>query len=224
MGSLCLGLLVLSLSFLGFGAYARDAGFPLWQVVYMSAVVWALPSALIFVAVIGAGSGVLAAGIAVALSAVRLLPMTIALLPLLKAERARKAWLFIAVHYVAVTAYVEGFLQLPKVPEAHRLAYFVGMGTGLMIVATSCGVIGYEIAASLPSTLSFGLILLSPLYFLLSMLKAATTLAEKVALAGGLVFGPLAHSLNAEFDLLLGGVLGGVLGYLAQQWKKGRFR
>ena len=222
-GSLSLGLVVLSLSFVGFGAFARDAGFPLWQVVFMSVSVWALPSALVFVAALAGGASVVAAGIAVALSAVRLLPMTIAVMPLFGAtDRIRRVWLVIAVHYVAVTAYVEGFLKLPKVPEEHRLAYFIGLGTGLMVIATCFGAVGYLISGYLPVSIGPGLVILSPLYFLLSMLKAATTVSEKFALAAGLIFGPIAHSFTSQFDLLIGGGAAGIAGYLAERWRRKR--
>lgn len=224
-GSLSLGLVVLSLSFVGFGAFARDAGFPLWQVVFMSLTIWALPSALVFVAALAGGAGVAAAGIAVALSAVRLLPMTIAVMPLFgRTSHIRRVWLVIAVHYVAVTAYVEGFLKLPTVPEDHRVAYFVGLGSGLMVIATSFGAVGYLIAGSLPVSLGLGLVIISPLYFLLSMLKAATSISEKFALAAGLIFGPVAHSFTSEFDLLVGGLAAGIAGYLAQRWQGGQAR
>lgn len=218
--SLSMGLVVLSFSFVGFGAFARDAGFPLWQVVFMSLAIWALPSALIFVSALAAGAGLAAAALAVALSAVRLLPMTIAVLPLLSATKAKRIWLVVAVHYVAVTAYVEAFLLLPKVPEEHRLAFFLGLGTSLMVIASGFGALGYLIAGALPQALALGLVILAPLYFLLSMLKAASHLSEYVALAAGLVLGPLAHSFNGEFDLLIGGVLAGLLGCGVERWRK----
>lgn len=221
-GSLTLGLVFLSLSFVGFGAYARDAGFALWQMVFMSMSMWALPSILVFASSIATGGSILATAIAVALSAVRLMPMTIALLPLLGNVKKQRIWLVVAVHYVAVTAYVEGFLRLPKLPEEHRLAYFVGFGTSLMIIATTAGAFGFLVAGALPKVLSIGLVLISPLYFLISMLKTATTLSEQVAVASGLVLGPIAHSINAEFDLLIGGVVAGVLGFAVQRWQKGR--
>ena len=169
---------------------------------------------------LAAGAGLAAAALAVALSAVRLLPMTIAVLPLLSATKAKRIWLVVAVHYVAVTAYVEAFLLLPKVPEEHRLAFFLGLGTSLMVIASGFGALGYLIAGALPQALALGLVILAPLYFLLSMLKAASHLSEYVALAAGLVLGPLAHSFNGEFDLLIGGVLAGLLGCGVERWRK----
>ena len=218
--ALSTGLLVLSFSMLGFGAFARDASFPLWQIIFMSMAVWALPSSLVFVATIAAGSGALAAAIAVALSAVRFLPMTISILPLLAAERVRRVWLVVAVHYVAVTAYVEGMIHLPKVPPDHRVAFYIGLGTSMMVIATAFSAVGFLIAGALPKFLSLGLVILSPIYFLLSMLKASTTLAERVALGGGLVLGPIAHQIDSELDLLYGGVLAGVIGYLTQRFRR----
>ena len=49
--------------------------------------VWAAPAQVILISALGAGAPPFEAGLAVTLSAIRLLPMVVALLPLLRGER-----------------------------------------------------------------------------------------------------------------------------------------
>jgi predicted branched-subunit amino acid permease len=77
-------LLVLSGTYVSIGALAHGLGFSLLWVVLSTVLIWAAPAQVILVSALGAGASPLEAGLAVGLSAVRLLPMVIALLPVLK--------------------------------------------------------------------------------------------------------------------------------------------
>lgn len=218
--SMSTACVILCFSFFGFGAYARDAGFALWHVAMFGFTVWALPSAVVFVTAMASGASLWAAALAVTLSAVRLLPMTVALTPLLRQEPVKRIWFFVASHFVAVTGYVEALLRLPKVPAERRLSFFLGLGTGLMTSATCAGLVGHIVAGSMPPPVAAGLVFLTPLYFLLSMFNASASLAEKLALAFGFVLGPIAHRFDPEFDLLYAGLAGGTLGYLVHRLRR----
>jgi predicted branched-subunit amino acid permease len=215
-------LLVLSTTFFGFGAFARDLGFTLWQVAMLSAAVWAMPSSVVFVVAVSGGASLVGAAIAVALSAVRLLPMTIALMPQMAAARVHRAWFYIASHFVAVTGYVEALVRFPRVPPDQRLAFFLGLGTSLMTIASSAAVLGYFVAGALPPLVAAGLLFVTPLYFLLSMIGAATTLSERSAIVIGFALGPIAHRLEPEFDLLWAGLIGGTAGYAVHRLSRRR--
>jgi predicted branched-subunit amino acid permease len=208
-------VLILSLAFVGFGAFARDVGFPLWQVMAMALTTWALPSMVVFVVATSQGATLAAAALAVTLSAVRLLPMTVATVPWFRAEPARRIWLYVASHFIAITIYVEAALRLPAVPEERRLSFFLGLGLGLMTIASSAGAIGYLVAGALPAPVLTGLLFLTPAYFLLSMLTAAVNLTERAALGLGLVLGPLFALVDKELALLWAGLGAGTLAWLA---------
>lgn len=191
----------------------RDAQLGIVHLLIFSMLVWALPSCLVFLSVVSSGSSLPVAAVAVALSAVRLLPMTIVIMPWLRGERTSRFWLFLASHFVAVTAYVEGLLRLPAIPEQWRLSYFIGLGSGLLLSASIAGVLGYQAAATLPKPLAIGLLFLTPLYFMISLLATTRSVRDGAALGFGLVFGPLAHLVDPEFDLLWAGLIGGTLAY-----------
>src|SRR3546814_16657167 len=55
----------------GFGALAHDVGFPSWQAVLATVVVWALPAQVVAGGVHAAGAGLLAIAVAAALTSMR---------------------------------------------------------------------------------------------------------------------------------------------------------
>lgn len=212
--------LILCLAFVGFGAFARDAGFTFWQVVGMGPLVWALPSCVVFVAAMTAGASLPAAAFAVALSAVRLLPMTVAIVPQMAAERVRRIWFYVAAHFIAVTGYVEAILRLPHVPADVRLSFFLGLGIGLMTNATAACALGYLAAGVFPAPVATGLVFVTPVYFLLSLFTAGA-LTERIALALGFALLPLAHWIEPELDLLWAGLIAGTVAHVIGRRRRG---
>src|SRR5580700_812149 len=81
--------LVLIGTYVGIGALAHDYGFGLWWVVVSTVLVWAGPAQVILLSALGAGASPLEAGIAVGLSGIRLLPMVVVLLALIKRPDTR---------------------------------------------------------------------------------------------------------------------------------------
>src|SRR5262245_2150684 len=71
-------------TYLGVAALAHDFGFSLTWVVASTFLVWVGPGQVILISALGAGATALEAALAVGLSGVRLLPMVVSLLPLLK--------------------------------------------------------------------------------------------------------------------------------------------
>ncbi len=81
--------LVLAGTYVGMGALAQGVGLsPLWLAA-STVLVWAAPAQLILITGLGTGSALIELAIAVTLSAMRLFPMVVALLPLIKGGRAK---------------------------------------------------------------------------------------------------------------------------------------
>ena len=209
----CAASLVLSLSFFGFGAFARDLGLALWQLVFMAFSTWALPSIVIFTITMASGAGILVAALAVAVSAIRLMPMTIALMPYYTTEGLKRRWLFAIAHFVAVTSYVEGLARLPSRDPATRTSYFLGFCVGVMLIATSAGVTGYLVAGATPKPIAIGLVFMTPMYFICGMAMTASSRFELLALALGFGLGSGLMFIVPEFSLALAGILGGGASY-----------
>ncbi|WP_366664810.1 AzlC family ABC transporter permease [Mesorhizobium sp.] len=200
-------------SFVGFAALAKDAGVTVAQAVFMTGIVWALPSKVVFVGAILAGASLPAVALAVTLSAIRLMPMVMALVPEMRDERTPRWVLYVLSHCVAVTSWVLAMERLRRVPRAMRTTYYAGLGLTLIAVNMVVVAVVYALADSLPSAVSAALLMLTPMYFLTSLWGSARERAGHVAMILGLVLGPLFHLLLPEADLLAAGLIGGAVAY-----------
>src|SRR5262245_52557096 len=92
-------VLVVTGSYIGIGALGHEFGFSAGWVVSTSLLIWAAPAQVILVSTLGAGAAMIEAALAVTLSSVRLLPMVVALLPIIKTERTRTRDLILPAHF-----------------------------------------------------------------------------------------------------------------------------
>jgi predicted branched-subunit amino acid permease len=220
--ALALPAWVVGLSMFAVGSLAGESGFPAGTAVVSTLLIWAGPAQVIFFAGIAAGTALPAVALAVGLSSIRLLPMTMALLPLLR-HRARGTWLQILVaHYVTVTVWVEAQRKLPDIAPEERLPYYLGFANACIGVCAVTSYLGYSLVGALPLPLAAGLLFLTPVFFTLSLATGARGAADWVAIAAGFALAPLSTALvGKDFDLLLTGVAGGTAGYLLRKVKGG---
>ena len=108
-------------TYIGIGALAHDFGFSLWWVVASTLLVWAGPAQVILISALGAGATPVETALAVGLSSVRLLPMVISLLPLIKDARTQSRELVLPAHLTAVSMWIEALRLLPAWPRASRI-------------------------------------------------------------------------------------------------------
>lgn len=222
-GIFSLPAMILMLSFVGFCAFTAQAGIPVEQVVFMTGMVWALPAKVILVSSILSGANLLTAFIAVTLSSIRLMPMVAALVPELRTEKTPTWLLLFLSHFVAITAWVFAMERVQAVPREHRITFFAGFGITLVLVNMLLVAIVYQFVTEFPPVVAGCLFFLTPVYFLASIWSSARHPVIYVALVIGLVAGPLFYWLAPEFDILLAGVGGGTLAWLAErQWRKRR--
>lgn len=212
--------LVLFATYIGIGALAHEAHFSLGWALASTLFVWAGPAQIILISTLGSGATAIQAAIAVTLSAIRLFPMVVSVLPMMRTPQTKKRQLVLATHFVAITLWVESFRLLPKVPRAHRILFVNGLGTSLVIVCLTATGIGYGLAASLPGLFGAAILLLTPLAFLLSTARNCRELSDVLALILGLVFFPLLARFHTGVDILLSGVLAGTIAYAVHWWRE----
>ena len=213
------GLILVS-SFVGFAALAKDAGVTVTQAAFMTGSVWALPSMVVLVGAIVSGATLPAAALAVTLSAIRLMPMVVALVPEMRAERTRSWVLYLLSHFVAVTSWVVAMDRLKSIPREMRTAFYAGIGGALVMANIIVVTAVYAVADALPSTVSAALLMLTPMYFLTSLWGSARERAGHIAMVLGLGLGPLFHVLLPQFDLLAAGLIGGAAAYTWHLWRR----
>jgi predicted branched-subunit amino acid permease len=205
--------LVLAGTYIGIGALTHDYGFSSWWLALSSLLVWAAPGQVILISSLGTGAAPLEAAIAVTLSAIRLFPMVVALLPLLRGEGTRLRDLLLPAHFTSVSMWVESLRLLPSMPREHRIAFCNGLSVSYMTTATAFGFAGFYLAAELPPLLAAMLLFLTPMSFLISTTRSARVMVDRLALAFGLVLAPLLVYFRVELDLMWTGLVGGSLAY-----------
>lgn len=205
--------IILAGSSAGYGALAQDAGVSLLNTVFMMGVFFALPAQVVLTDQIARGASLTAGALAVTLTGIRLLPMTVALMPYLGGRGAPRWRLLLAVHFIAVTAWLEGWRRLPPLPAHLRLAHFIGIGSGMLSATIVGSALGFMLAGAVPRMVAATLLFLTPIYFLLSLMAAATVRSDRLAIALGVTLGPVFYLLVPGFDLLATGVVGGSLAH-----------
>lgn len=205
--------LVLAGTYIGIGALAHGFGLTAWWLAASTVLVWAAPAQVILISALGAGAPLIEVAIAVTLSAIRLFPMVVALLPLLRGGRTRLRDLLLPAHFTSVSMWVESLRLLPSLPRELRIAFCNGLAVGYMATATGFGFVGFYLAAELPPLLAATLLFLTPMSFLISTARSARVTVDRLALALGLVLGPLLVYYRVELDLMWTGVVGGTLAY-----------
>ncbi|GAC1634698.1 MAG: AzlC family ABC transporter permease [Bradyrhizobium sp.] len=214
--------LVLFATYLGIGALAHDTHFSLGWALASTVLVWAGPAQIILISTLGSGATAVQAAIAVTVSAIRLFPMVVSVLPMIRTPQTKRRHLLLVTHFIAVTLWVECYRLLPRVPRGRRIAFTHGLGVGLVLICAVATTIGYGLAASLPQLFAAAILLLTPLAFLLSTARNCRQLADIVALGLGLALFPLAATLHSGVDILISGVSAGTIAYGVHWWRSGK--
>src|SRR6201997_2899915 len=125
---------VLFVTYIGIGALAHDTHFSLAWALLSTLLVWAGPAQIILISTLASGAPVVQSAIAVTVSAIRLFPMVISVLPLMRSPETKKRQLVLVAHFTAVTLWVECYRFLPHVPRDRRIAFVHGLGCGLVLI------------------------------------------------------------------------------------------
>jgi predicted branched-subunit amino acid permease len=208
---------VISGTYVGIGALAHGFGLSPWWLAASTMLVWAGPAQVILVSALGTGGAPIEVAIAVSLSGVRLLPMVVTLLPLLRWQGTRLRDLLLPAHFTSVSMWVESLRLLPGLPRERRTAFCNGLSVGFQGAAVCAGFLGYYLSAELPALFAGALLFLTPLSFLVSTARNARAMMDKLALVVGLVLGTVLAAYHVELDLLWAGVGGGTLAYLVHR-------
>ena len=174
---------------------------------------WAAPAQVLAITALGSGAAAIEVAVTVGLSAARFLPMVVSLLPLVRVPGSRMRDLVLPAHFTAASTWVEGFRLLPGMPRERRIAFFNGLGVGLICWSQVGSVIGFYLAAALPELFTACLLFLTPLSFLASTLRNSRLLSDRLALALGLVVGPLLAAAQVGLDLMWTGLIAGTAAY-----------
>lgn len=212
--------LVLGASFLGFGSLCHDAGWSLGLSLVSTTTTWALPGQIILIELYGIGASTAAILFAVWLTGMRLLPMTLTLMPFLRHPGTPHWRYYLAAHFIAITSWATGMQRCPTLPPDQRLPYFFGFSITLWSFATAATVVGFHLIGLLPPVFGLALLFINPLYFMLVFTNDLGRRDRALALGLGALAGPLFHLAAPDWGLLYTGLVGGTAAFLAES----RFR
>jgi predicted branched-subunit amino acid permease len=206
---------VVGFSLMGVGALAADIGAQFWMAVLSTPLIWAGPAQFVLFGSLAAGTALISVGLAVSLTSMRLLPMGITLLALMRREGQGLGVRLLLAHYAVVTTWVEGMRVLPLLPPRDRTPWFLGFANTCVAVTTVMTGLGFVLSARLPLFLAAGLLFLTPLFFSLTLMGGARDRADVAALLLGAASAPaLAAIVGPDLDLLAAELVGGVIAYL----------
>src|SRR5262249_8549015 len=206
---------VLAGTYTGIGALAHDFAVSSWWLALSTVLVWAAPAQVILLSALGAGSAIFEAAVAVTLTGIRLFPMVVALLPLIRRKETPFYQLLLPTHFTSVSMWIESLRLLPAISAEHRIAFCNGLSTTYMATATTFGFVGFYLAAKLPPLLAGALLFLTPLSS-----RNAHMLLDRLALVSGLILGPILSALDVGLDIMWTGVVGGTAAYAIHRFRE----
>jgi predicted branched-subunit amino acid permease len=205
---------------IGFGSLAGDSGTPIWAAVALTLGAWSMPGQIAFVDLFpeSVAIGVLFAVVATA--NVRMLPLTIATIPLLRSRPGTHAAQFLLAQLNSVTSYVRIADYAADQPDvAERLRFYTGFTTGTLVVGTAGTVVGFTLAGTLPPAGVQALVFVAPAYLLLLTLRSPKAMVL-ASVALGCVLVPSFAAWLGNVGIVAGGVAAGTVAWVASSWRK----
>ena len=105
-----------------------------------------------------------------------------------------------------------------NIPKKHRIDYWIGIGSATVSVSVIGTFIGFSFSEYLNKDMMMGLAILNPVYFLCMMVGASKTIPVTLSVLLGTILGPIIYLFSPEWSILLAGVIGGTIAYLAGEY------
>ncbi|HRJ68145.1 MAG TPA: AzlC family ABC transporter permease [Beijerinckiaceae bacterium] len=212
-----LPVILIGVTMVGVGGLARDVGYPVGAAALSTLLIWAGPAQVILFGSVAAGVALPAIALAILVSSMRFLPMTVSILPLARSRGSRRWQEFLAAHFVSMTTWVEGLRRLPDVPEERRMQFFLGFSTMIIGGATLATIGGFYLYTAVPTAIGAALLFMTPIFFAASLVASARRRDEWTAVVlGALLSLPAFAVLPSGADFLAVGVVGGSIAFLAR--------
>jgi predicted branched-subunit amino acid permease len=216
-------MLVVAISLIGVGGLARDAGFSIEIAIASTILIWAGPAQVLFFGAVAAKASWAVIALSISISSVRFVPMVVSLLPMLRTRRTKLITLLFAAHFIAVTVWAEGMRRLPGIARDGRLPYFFGFSFICILGTSLSTALGYVLVGELPMAWAAGLLFMSPIYFIATLVRNARQPLDRYALALGLVLAPFTEAFAPKgLDLVVLGLVGGTGAWVMARAVHGR--
>jgi len=172
---------------------------------------FALPGQVVLMEMVLGGAAVFPIILAVTLTSTRFITMTVSLFPQLH-DRDRNKNLYASVHLLAMTAWAISMREFSSIEAKHRLSYFVGFGLVCWLISIPATILGYYLAALVPTPVTLGLVFINPLFFLLTFAEVKPWI-NRIAIGLGCILGPIFYFVDRDTSLLASAVIAGTIAY-----------
>lgn len=210
-------VLGLTASYIGYGALARENGFDLWVTLFSSIAIWAAPAQVLMVELHGAGASLVLIVIGAAAVNMRFLPMSAALMAHLAAGETRRWRLFAAAYYIAILSWAYAMRRTPALPGNERVPYFLGFAYTVLGFGVPATWLGHMMTGEVPPAVTLGFVALTPIFFGLVFIDGVADRPGRLALAVGAALGPPCFLLSPQWSVVLVGLIGGTVAFLADR-------
>ena len=212
---------VLFAGMVGYGALGYASSTDPWWMALSSWAVLALPGQIVMIEMLSHGVGWLAITLAVTLTSTRFVVMVVTLFAQLD-DRDRRPWLYAAVHLLAMTAWALSMRDFHAISKERRAPFFLGLALVCGLVTLPGTLLGYWLAGSVHPAVTLAMVLINPLFFLLTFTEVRPW-ANRLAIVLGCVLGPLTYWFDPDSSLLVTGLVAGTLGYwVDRRWLRPR--
>ena len=205
--------IALGASFLAIGALLKDIGFNVQQSFFSTFFTYALPGQLIMAESFLVGASLINIFVAVWLVNVRLYPMSVSLIPLLKDESQPRWKYYLSCHFLAVSSWLIMKNRYQSIDQKYRIDFWIGIGIGTWGTAILSTLVGYFLSEYLNKDMMIGLAIVNPVYFMCMMIGAIKNRSIGLSVLLGAILGPLFFLVSPEWSILYGGLLAGTLAF-----------
>ena len=205
--------LALGASFLAIGALLKDIGFNVQQSFFSTFFTYALPGQLVMAESFFVGASLINIFVAVWLVNVRLYPMSVSLIPLLK-DKSQPRWkYYLSCHFLAVSSWLIMKNRYQSIDQKYRIDFWIGIGIGTWGTAIFSTLVGYFLSDYLNKDMMIGLAIVNPIYFMCMMIGAMKTIQIIFSVILGAILGPVFYFVSPEWCILYGGIVAGTIAY-----------
>lgn len=197
----------------GYGVQAREAGIDQILALVAVATVWAMPALMAFVELFAAGSSPWLVFVTLLVINVRNLPMAISAVPMIRARPGFRWHQIVMAQLLSPTSWVQITVVGRRLQPANRMPYYMGFSLMLLLCGLLGAWIGFAWTEGLNPAVGLSLLLLTPLFVLLTMATAPKK-SSKLALLIGSAFVPVLMLWDAELGLIFGGLAAGSAGFV----------
>jgi predicted branched-subunit amino acid permease len=211
---------VLFAGMLGVGALGKSEGFSAVYTVLGSFLIFAQPGQIVMMDMLVSGAAVVPIALAVALTSARFFAMGVSLFPLM--HKRHRGWRIVpASHMLSMTTWALAMRGFEGMPLRHRWYFYLGVGLPCWLVSVPATWLGYQMAGKVPEAITLTLVMLNPLFFLLTFADIKLVINRWAATFGALLM-PVFYFIDSASSMLFTALVGGTLAYGLQRWRERR--